>query len=420
MVRQWATWILAVMAVLFLGAYPFRDQFWWGLLCHMAGAGLIGGLADWYAVTALFGKPLGISYKTAIIPRSKERLIQMARHMVANELLRKSYLYGVIKGEHVPLRILDYLNSESGQEKINTIFREVHQQVVPHVNGKALQGELEQVLRQGAKEWQAWPMVANLGHTLLERERAQVIWTYGNRLVQQLLMSSVLRPYLVDVMAHMMERYQETSFWREVALALGNDHFTPQYIVSLIQQKGVQYLQSQESLDSSLGQFLWTKAHGLVQELEQNTTWQQYIEQKKEEWIDANEIQLSLGSEVQWGELLEKGKSMIRQWAASVAEDEGKQRTFERVILRQVAAVLPHIRPFVDTTVVKELSAYSPEAMTSLIREKLDYDLQMIRMNGSFMGAVLGGLFYLLAWGWQIASTQGLWPTISAMWGGDL
>ena len=65
-----ANYILVIAAIVLLLAYPVRDLFWGGLLTHVAGAALIGGLADWYAVTALFRKPLGISFKTALIPNS--------------------------------------------------------------------------------------------------------------------------------------------------------------------------------------------------------------------------------------------------------------------------------------------------------------------------------------------------------------
>ena len=64
-----------------------------GLYHACLGAAMIGGLADWYAVTALFTKPLGIPFKTAILPRSKERLIQIGRTMLSEELLRVPQMY---------------------------------------------------------------------------------------------------------------------------------------------------------------------------------------------------------------------------------------------------------------------------------------------------------------------------------------
>lgn len=95
--KPMATIVLLFMTVIFLIAYPYKAYVWGAFIMHMSGAAMIGGLADWYGVTALFSKPLGISYKTAILPRSKDRLILLARRMLSEEILRVSYMYKIIK-----------------------------------------------------------------------------------------------------------------------------------------------------------------------------------------------------------------------------------------------------------------------------------------------------------------------------------
>ena len=50
--------------------------------------------------------------------------------------------------------------------------------------------------------------------------------------------------------------------------------------------------------------------------------------------------------------------------------------------------------PLIDKVVGQELSRYSPEEITQIVRGKMYYDLQMVRINGSLVGAVLGGIFY--------------------------
>ena len=71
-----ATGLLVLMAGLFFlarsqeGANPG-----WGFVRAFAEAAMVGGLADWFAVTALFRHPLGLPIPhTAIIPRNKDRI----------------------------------------------------------------------------------------------------------------------------------------------------------------------------------------------------------------------------------------------------------------------------------------------------------------------------------------------------------
>jgi uncharacterized membrane-anchored protein YjiN (DUF445 family) len=92
--RAIATGLLVTMAALFAGtaAVP-QPGFWTSLLHATAEAGVVGGLADWFAVTALFRHPLGLPIPhTAIVPRSKRRIGEglaafLERHFLTEELL---------------------------------------------------------------------------------------------------------------------------------------------------------------------------------------------------------------------------------------------------------------------------------------------------------------------------------------------
>ena len=61
--KPMATLLLVVMAIIFLISYPQRHDMFWAFVMHISGAAMIGGLADWYAVTALFYKALRYSFQ---------------------------------------------------------------------------------------------------------------------------------------------------------------------------------------------------------------------------------------------------------------------------------------------------------------------------------------------------------------------
>ena len=88
--RRVATGLLVAMAALFalaramLGTHPA-----WDWVLAFSEAALVGGLADWFAVTALFRHPLGLPIPhTAIIPANKDRIADtMARFLQSNFLI---------------------------------------------------------------------------------------------------------------------------------------------------------------------------------------------------------------------------------------------------------------------------------------------------------------------------------------------
>ncbi|MEO7654966.1 MAG: DUF445 family protein, partial [Sphingomicrobium sp.] len=84
-----ATGLLIVMAGVFFTARHFESAYpWLGYVKAFAEAAMVGGLADWFAVTALFRHPLGLPIPhTAIIPRNKDRIGEaLARFLNENFL----------------------------------------------------------------------------------------------------------------------------------------------------------------------------------------------------------------------------------------------------------------------------------------------------------------------------------------------
>jgi uncharacterized membrane-anchored protein YjiN (DUF445 family) len=85
-----ATISLVIMAAGFLATIPLKQSIWGAILQGGFEAGLVGGLADWFAVTALFRHPLGLPIPhTALLPKNREKMIKKIISMLENDLLTK-------------------------------------------------------------------------------------------------------------------------------------------------------------------------------------------------------------------------------------------------------------------------------------------------------------------------------------------
>jgi len=87
--RRVATGLLLVMAALYIVARLTEERHpWVGFVRAFAEAAMVGGLADWFAVTALFRHPLGLPIPhTAIIPRNKDRIGDTLAQFLRNNFL---------------------------------------------------------------------------------------------------------------------------------------------------------------------------------------------------------------------------------------------------------------------------------------------------------------------------------------------
>ena len=91
--RRLALGVLLGAAGLAMAAVPVRATWWGGWILAIAEAGIVGGLADWFAVTAIFRRPLGLPIPhTGLIPRNWELMAERVGVMVGGRVLTKEYV----------------------------------------------------------------------------------------------------------------------------------------------------------------------------------------------------------------------------------------------------------------------------------------------------------------------------------------
>ena len=86
--KRLATSLLLLVTLIYVLASLYVDQFTWvGFVAATAEAAMVGAIADWFAVTALFRHPLGVKIPhTAIIPSRKKHYRRSIRHICSTEL----------------------------------------------------------------------------------------------------------------------------------------------------------------------------------------------------------------------------------------------------------------------------------------------------------------------------------------------
>ena len=92
---------------------PWYDGLYW-----FVQSALIGSVADWFAVTALFRKPLGVSFQTELIPRNKNRLIEGIIRMVNTKLLTYDQCKRAIERVQFVPFIDQYIRSDVGRNTV--------------------------------------------------------------------------------------------------------------------------------------------------------------------------------------------------------------------------------------------------------------------------------------------------------------
>src|SRR5438477_12098549 len=115
-----ATGLLVVMAAVFAAARALEPRYpGLGYVKAFAEAAMVGGLADWFAVTALFRHPLGLPIPhTAIIPRNKDRIGEALARFIADNFLTPRVLDAQVRRLELAHWGADWLRAEGNAARL--------------------------------------------------------------------------------------------------------------------------------------------------------------------------------------------------------------------------------------------------------------------------------------------------------------
>jgi uncharacterized membrane-anchored protein YjiN (DUF445 family) len=392
--------------VLAVAAFPFRETWWGGLLLAMAEAGIVGGLADWFAVTALFRHPLGLPIPhTALVPANWELLASRVGTMVGDRVLTKGY----VAEEIARVDLAGLIGSGAARVSradLEKITRTVARWLVTEVSTGAT-GELLARARRFAAEQPLAPLLADV----LDAARSH---GWHGRMVAALagaLRDALDRPAFRDTMAEVVDallhQYRET-------MRPG-----PRLVLGLADLLGVvDRDRLVNALQKGLRDVAADPAHPLrrhvadaVAELPARLRGDEALAAK----LEALKAELLASPLV--GRLLDDAAAVVRQ---AVVDDLGGERS---EIVEWVADRLERARHALleDPALRAELGAWAkarvlellerhhgrlagfvengvralgPEGAVRLIEEHAGDDLQYIRLNGTVVGSLAGGGIY--------------------------
>ncbi len=113
-----ATALLGVAALIYVLTLSGRDSGWVGFVNSAAEAAMVGAVADWFAVTALFRHPLGLPIPhTAIIPTRKDALGHSLQDFVATHFLAEDVVREKVAGARIAHRSGQWLSRRPNAER---------------------------------------------------------------------------------------------------------------------------------------------------------------------------------------------------------------------------------------------------------------------------------------------------------------
>ena len=167
--RQRANTILGLSFVcfiaIFLWWYTHDVSVWEELLFFVIQSALIGSIADWFAVTALFEKPLGFPYHTELLYRHRDEIIDSMTKIISEKLLQPNMWQDKLYQISFIDKLVGWLRGPNGREKFRSVLYEVAQRAYRYAQKGGTQadqhahhqGPLHEMVREHIQKFAHFP-----------------------------------------------------------------------------------------------------------------------------------------------------------------------------------------------------------------------------------------------------------------------
>jgi len=175
--KRRATALLVVMAAVFIAAVALKSRApWLGYVQAAAEASLVGGLADWFAVTALFRHPMGLPIPhTAIIVERKEQFAQTLGDFIQDSFLTPEVIVQRLRAAQVVPRLADWLADEANAGRVAAELADGAVALSDLVRDDDMHRTLEDLLREKALALPVAPLAGKGLRVLTEQGRHQQV-----------------------------------------------------------------------------------------------------------------------------------------------------------------------------------------------------------------------------------------------------
>ena len=369
---------------------------WVGYVRAAAEAGMVGALADWFAVTALFTHPLGIPIPhTAIIKRKKDQLGEGLGTFVRENFMSPEVVETKIRDADVASRTGKWLADQRNAERVAAEVSTVLRVLVEMLRDEDIQQVLDRMIVKRIAEPQWGPPLGRVLNSLLEEGRQQaLLQLLADRAFDWSLNAG-------ETIERVIERDSPT--------------WSPRWVDNLIGDRIHRELvdftdkvrrNSDHELRRSATRFLFEFA----EDLQHDDATVERAERVKEQIMARDEV--TRAAETAWTtakriilESVEDPDSTLRARIAdsvahigeSLRDDSDLRAKVDNWIVRAAQHLIGQYGTEITAIITETVERWDAEEASRRIELHVGRDLQFIRINGTVVGSLAGLLIYSVA-----------------------
>ena len=400
MMRRTASGLIVLMAALFLWSGRYLDVHpAWGYLHAFAEAAMVGGLADWFAVTALFRRPLGLPIPhTAIIPENKGRIADTMAGFLRDNFLTPAVVGRRMGSMNLAQAVGSYLADPRATQdsRIRAGAGELAVEVLESLDPERLGTQVRTGLKTQLAKLEVAPLLGGMLEAMIADGRHRP-------LIDKIIRWAGLVLEDNETLVRDMVHKRANAVLRFTGL---DERLANSVLDGLYKLLAEVLVDPDHPLRSKIEEGLQDLAHGLREDPEMR----ERIERMKQELLEnpaigdwwqgvwerlrANLIESIRSSNGSTGH--DYIGETLGELGAALRDDERLQRQVNRFARRTAVGVATRYGDQIVRLVSETVKRWDAQTITDRVESAVGRDLQFIRINGTLVGGLVGMTIHTL------------------------
>ncbi|MPT31405.1 MAG: DUF445 domain-containing protein [Chryseobacterium sp.] len=394
-----ATGLFILMTAIFISMTILQKQdpsHWIGYIRAFSEAAMVGALADWFAVTALFNYPLGLKIPhTNLIENSKEKIGDNLGNFVVDNFLSPQNIRPYIQKLKISVYVGDWLSEERNQDILINELSSILKDILNKLDDGSVVNFISNKAQEMTDSIKLNSVIGNGIEYLLNKNDHHKIITN---------LSSQIKNYILENQELVSERVGKESFF-----------LIPKSVDNKIAEKITKglsdyFFEVEENPNHPLRAEITNKILDFSKELKEEPKWETEFESIKSDFLQSDKLK-QYSSDI-WQSLK---TSLLKE----LSEEDSKMKTYARKNINEFVFNLQNDEKFqyridhwVRVTAYKYIlkntknfgelisttvGNWEGKELSRKLELEVGKDLQFIRINGTLVGGLVGLLIYTIA-----------------------
>jgi len=398
---------LAAMGAGFIATLPFEPTTTLKIVQGGFEAGLVGGLADWFAVTALFRHPLNIPIPhTALLPKNRKRITNAILNIIENDFLTKESILAKLNDIPLADTVLEKLEHKLQDKDTHTYLQNALQFTLSSLEIEKVENMVKDSLIHISHNIDTSKVMTHVIDKAIESKYDEKIFTLVFQVVEKKVSDPEVKGKITDFVIQKLNEKAENSFFKmalKPLVSVGKDKLS-----STIEKAIDDFLEDLKHEDSENRQSMLTYIRHELTQLKTNDDILQKVEDKKQAFFKDEQFEkmthyltetilTKVSTMIEEPTFVtEKVVPLLKSLLLKIKTNEEWVQKLDSALKQTIGNLVEQNHDKIGALVKDNIEKLNQEQLIDMMENKIGKELSWIRVNGSICGFFIGVILSLI------------------------